>query len=159
MRQASRIVRAALTIGAVVATGALAVGSSASAKSHRKGHLKITSTPWGTANGHAVNLYTLTNHHGMKVKITNYGGVVQSIWVPDRHGRLANVALGFSNLDDYVNDFQHQPWPASGGSGDTYFGAIIGRYANRIAGAQFTLNGHTYPLGSGPPSRLWGADT
>ena len=103
------------------------------------------------ANGHAVNLYTLTNHHGMKVKITNYGGVVQSIWVPDRHGRLANVALGFSTLDDYVNDFQHQPWPASGGSGDTYFGAIIGRYANRIAGAQFTLNGHTYPLGSGPP--------
>ena len=64
---------------------------------------------------------------------------------------MANVALGFSNLDDYVNDFQHQPWPASGGSGDTYFGAIIGRYANRIAGAEFSLNGITYPLGSGPP--------
>jgi aldose 1-epimerase len=152
MRKASRIRRAALAIGALVAVGALAVGSSASAKNHRKGgKLKITSTPWGTANGHEVNLYTLTNRNGMKVKITNYGGVVQSIWVPDRHGRLANVALGFSNLDDYVNDFQHQPWPASGGSGDTYFGAIIGRYANRIAGAEFTLNGHAYPLGSGPP--------
>jgi aldose 1-epimerase len=152
MRKASRITRAALAIGALVAVGALAVGSSASAKNHRKGgKLKITSTPWGTANGHEVNLYTLTNRNGMKVKITNYGGVVQSIWVPDRHGRLANVALGFSNLDDYVNDFQHQPWPASGGSGDTYFGAIIGRYANRIAGAEFTLNGHAYPLGSGPP--------
>ena len=151
MRQASRTVRAALTIGVVVAAGALAMGSSASAKRHPGGKLKITSQSWGTANGQAVNLYTLTNHHGMKVRISNYGGVVQSIWAPDRHGRLANVALGFSNLGDYVNDFQNQPWPASGGSGDTYFGAIIGRYANRIAGAEFTLNGHTYPLGSGPP--------
>jgi aldose 1-epimerase len=87
----------------------------------------------------------------MKVEISNYGGVVQSIWVPDRHGRLANVALGFSKLSDYLNDFENQPWPASGGSGDTYFGAIVGRYANRIAGAQFTLNGTSYPLGSGPP--------
>jgi aldose 1-epimerase len=152
MRQASRIARAALAVGALIAAGALAVGSSASAKGHRKGgKLKITSVPWGTANGHQVNLYTLTNHHGMKVRITNYGGVVQSIWVPDRHGHRANVALGFSNLGDYVNDFQNQPWPAAGGSGDTYFGAIIGRYANRIAGAEFTLDGHRYPLGSGPP--------
>jgi aldose 1-epimerase len=152
MRKPSRIARAALAIGALVAAGALAVGSSASAKNHGKGgKLKITSAPWGTANGQEVNLYTLANGRGMKVRITNYGGVVQSIWVPDRHGRLANVALGFSNLDDYVNDFQHQPWPATGGTGDTYFGAIIGRYANRIAGAEFTLNGHTYPLGSGPP--------
>jgi aldose 1-epimerase len=155
MRQASRIARAALTIGALVAVGALAVGSSASAKSHKKGgKLKVTSTPWGMASGHEVNLYTLTNNHGMKVRITNYGGVVQSIWVPDRHGHKANVALGFSNLDDYVNDFTQtsaNPWPRAGGSGDTYFGAIIGRYANRIGGAEFTLNGHTYPLGSGPP--------
>jgi aldose 1-epimerase len=151
MRHASRIVRAATTIGVVVAAAALAVGSSASARSHRSGRLKITSTSWGTANGHDVSLYTLTNRNGMRVNISNYGGVVQSIWVPDRHGRLANVALGFSNLDDYINDFQNQPWPAAGGSGDTYFGAIIGRYANRIAGAEFTLGGHTYPLGSGPP--------
>jgi aldose 1-epimerase len=152
MRKGSRIARAALTLGVLVATGALAVGSSASAKNHRKGgKLKITSQSWGTANGQAVNLYTLTNRHGMKVKISNYGGVVQSIWVPDRRGRLANVALGFSSLSDYVNDFQNQPWPAKSGTGDTYFGAIIGRYANRIAGAEFTLNGHTYPLGSGPP--------
>jgi aldose 1-epimerase len=152
MRHASRIVRAALTIGIVVAAATLAVGSSAGAKSHGNGKLNITSKPWGTANSQEVNLYTLRNAHGMKVKITNYGGVVQSIWVPNRHGRLANVALGFSNLDDYVNDFQNQPWPASGGSGDTYFGAIVGRYANRIAGAQFTLNGTKYGLGGGPNS-------
>ena len=64
---------------------------------------------------------------------------------------VTNVALGFKKLSDYVNDFENQPWPAAGGSGDTYFGAIIGRYANRIAGAEFTLNGKNYPLGSGPP--------
>jgi aldose 1-epimerase len=114
--------------------------------------LKISSVPWGTADGQEVSLYTLRNADGMEVKITNYGGVVQSIWVPDRHGRLANVALGFSNLSDYVSDFQNQPWPAAGGSGDTYFGAIIGRYANRIAGAAFTLGGTEFGLGGGPNS-------
>src|SRR5262249_35838201 len=82
---------------------------------------------------------------------SNYGGVVQSIWVPDRTGKLTNVALGFPTLSDYVNDFQHQPWPAAGGSGDTYFGAIIRRYANRIARANFTPGGKNYALGSGPP--------
>jgi aldose 1-epimerase len=77
---------------------------------------------------------------------------VQSIWVPDRRGHVKDVALGFSKLSDYVNDFENQPWPASGGSGDTYFGAIIGRYANRIANGEFTLNGHTYhlPQNNGP---------
>jgi aldose 1-epimerase len=122
-------------------------------KSHGRGHgsLSISKQSWGTANGQAVDLYTLSNSNGMMVKITNYGGVVQSIWVPDRKHKLTNVALGFPNLSDYVNDFQNQPWPAAGGSGDTYFGAIIGRYANRIAGAEFSLNGTNYPLGSGPP--------
>ena len=116
------------------------------------GRLSISRQSWGsTANGQAVDLYTLRNSNGMTVTITNYGGVVQSIRVPDRNGGTKNVALGFPTLSDYVNDFQHQPWPAAGGSGDTYFGAIIGRYANRIAGAEFSLNGSNYPLGSGPP--------
>jgi aldose 1-epimerase len=116
-------------------------------------HLSITSVPWGTVPtvpnevaGGPADLYTLTNCHGMKVNITNYAGVVQSIWVPDRKGNLVNVALGFSTLGDYVNDFTNQPWPAAGGSGDTYFGAIIGRYANRIANGSFQLNGQTYTL-------------
>ena len=73
----------------------------------------------------------------MKVNISNYGGVVQSIWVPNREGKLVNVHLVFPTLADYVSDFTQgstaTPWPAAGGSGDTYFGAIIGRYANRIA--------------------------
>jgi aldose 1-epimerase len=108
--------------------------------------LTISKQTWGSAHGRTVDLYTLRNSDGMIVKITNYGGVVQSIWVPDRTGRLKNVALGFPTLSDYVNDFENQPWPAAGGSGDTYFGAIIGRYANRIANHSFTLNGTTYQL-------------
>ena len=137
---------------------ALAIGSSAAGAAgsqQRNAHaaaVTITSIPWGTANGHAVRLWTLRNGHGLRIRITNYGGVVQSIWVPGRNGVVKNVALGFKKLSDYVNDFQHQPWPASGGSGNTYFGAIIGRYANRIANASFTLNGTTYhlPANNGP---------
>jgi aldose 1-epimerase len=75
---------------------------------------------------------------------------VQSIWVPNRRGDLTDVALGFPRLSDYVSDFTQgatsTPWPLSGGSGDTYFGAIIGRYANRIADHAFPLNNTTYTL-------------
>jgi len=145
------------TVAIALATGGLALAAKHKPAHHKAthhkshGHLSISKQSWGTANGQAVDLYTLRNSQGMTVTITNYGGVVQSIRVPDRNGGTKNVALGFPTLSDYVNDFQNQPWPAAGGSGDTYFGAIIGRYANRIAGAQFTLNGKNYPLGSGPP--------
>ncbi len=150
---------ACASVAVATAAGMLAMGGPAVAAKHghkskhhkAHGHLSISKQSWGSANGHAVDLYTLRNGNGMTVKITNYGGVVQSIRVPDRTGQVKNVALGFPTLSDYVNDFQNQPWPAAGGSGDTYFGAIIGRYANRIAGADFSLNGKNYPLGSGPP--------
>ena len=86
----------------------------------------------------------------MTVNITNYGGVVQSIWVPDGKGGTKDVALGFSQpvrLRQRLHAGRDQtPWPLAGGSGDTYFGAIIGRYANRIANASFELNGQTYTL-------------
>ncbi len=112
--------------------------------------MSISSIPWGTANGQRVKLFTLSNGGGMKVAISNYGGVVQSIWVPNRKGQLTDVALGFPKLADYVADFTQgatgTPWPLAGGSGDTYFGAIIGRYANRIANGKFSLNGTTYKL-------------
>ncbi len=120
------------------------------ARPRRLAHATITSASWGMVGGKQVNLYTLTNNHGMKVNISNYGGVVQSIWVPNRAGRLVDVSLGFPTLADYVSDFTQgatsTPWPVSGGSGDTYFGAIIGRYANRIGGASFSLNNATYTL-------------
>jgi aldose 1-epimerase len=87
-----------------------------------------------TPAGEKVFRYTLTNDHGMRVRIITYGGIVQSIEVPDRNGHRANVALGFATLDDYIN--KNSP----------YFGAIIGRYGNRIAKGQFTLDGVNYQL-------------
>jgi len=138
-----RLAAVGVASAAIVAAGAVAAGAS---DRHRATDVaatatSITSEPWGSANGQSVNLYTLKNSHGMTVTITNYGGIVQSIDVPDRHGNVANVALGFPNLAAYV-----QNNTAPGASGTTYFGAIIGRYANRIANGQFTLNGVTYTL-------------
>jgi aldose 1-epimerase len=95
----------------------------------------VTSRPFGTADGHAIRLYTLTNDRGMTVKITNFGGIITSIIVPDRHGRMGDVALGYDSLPNYAKNL-----------GGTYFGALIGRYANRIAKGRFTLNGTTYQL-------------
>jgi aldose 1-epimerase len=145
---------------AMAAALALALGTGASARtsSHatkKASSVSISSIKWGTVGGQAVRLWTLRNSNGMEVKITNYGGVIQSIWVPSKHAGKADVALGFKSLEDYVNDFQHQPWPASGGSGDTYFGAAIGRYANRIANHSFTLDGTTYNLvGNNGPNNI-----
>ena len=112
----------------------------------------LASEAWGEAAGRPVDLYTLESGSGMTVTLTNYGGVIQSIWVPGTGGEVANVALGFATLADYVSDFEGQPWPAAGGSGDTHFGAIVGRCANRIAGATFTLDGRKFslPANNGP---------
>jgi aldose 1-epimerase len=144
------------TCATVLVTGvALLLGSPASARTR---HLsaKAAARPgisrqfWGTVGGQTVWLYTLRSGNRMTVTITNYGGVVQKIRVPNSLGKHTNVALGFPTLQDYVNDFTQgatqTPWPLPGGSGDTYFGAIIGRYANRIANASFTLNGKLYKL-------------
>jgi aldose 1-epimerase len=155
--------RAVVAVAAVVlATAGLAqVAQAKSSKGHKSkpahskpahssGSPSITSQSWGSVGGQPVNLYTLRSGNGMTVKITNYGGVVQSILVPNRARGTTNVALGFPKLSDYVSDFTQgatqTPWPLAGGSGDTYFGAIIGRYANRIANAMFSLNGTTYKL-------------
>jgi aldose 1-epimerase len=94
----------------------------------------ISSQPYGTtADGQAVEEYTLTNANGMEVKIITYGGIITSIRVPDRNGEMANVTLGFNNLQDYETR-------------NPYFGNITGRYANRIANATFELEGNTYTL-------------
>jgi aldose 1-epimerase len=97
------------------------------------------------ADGTVVHRYTLTNNHGMTVRVLTYGGILQSIEVPDRDGRPANVALGFVTLDAYVR--HNRP----------YFGAAIGRYANRIADGTFTLDGTVYRLPiNNPPNSLHG---
>jgi aldose 1-epimerase len=106
----------------------------------------ITSEFYGTtAGGQDVYEYTLTNVNGMEVKIITYGGIITSIKVPDRKHNVANVALGFDNLQDYET------------KNDPYFGAIIGRYGNRIADGMFTLDSTTYCLDiNNPPNSLHG---
>lgn len=94
----------------------------------------ITKASFGkTADGEAVDIYTLTNRGGAEVRITNYGGIVTSLKVADRNGKFDDVVLGFDNLDSYLK-------------GHPYFGAIIGRYGNRIAKGRFTLDGTEYKL-------------
>jgi aldose 1-epimerase len=93
----------------------------------------ITEAPFGKLGDAPVQIYTLTNRNGLVARITNYGAIVTELHVPDRTGRLADVVAGFENLDGYRK-------------GSAYFGAIVGRVANRIANAEFTLDGTRYPL-------------
>lgn len=106
----------------------------------------ITRRPFGAVDGEAVDLYTLTNARGMSFAIMTYGGIIQSIAVPDRAGTRANLALGFATLDEYV-------------AGSPYFGATVGRFANRIARGSFSLDGATYqlPRNEGPNTLHGGA--
>jgi aldose 1-epimerase len=96
----------------------------------------LTSEPFGQVNGTAVTRYTLSNGRGMTVRILNYGGIIQSLEVPDRQGHVGNVVLGFPTLDGYL--------ATNSSASKPYFGCLVGRYANRIAKGTFTLNGNTY---------------
>jgi aldose 1-epimerase len=86
-----------------------------------------------TKEGQAATLYTLTNTNGVETRITDYGGIVVSLKVPDRSGKMDDIVLGFDNLDGYLK-------------GHPFFGAIVGRYGNRIGKGRFTLNGVEYKL-------------
>jgi aldose 1-epimerase len=104
----------------------------ASSAAARPGSTKKSS--FGKApDGQDVDLYSLTNKNGVEVAISTYGGVVVSLKVPDRDGKLGDVVLGFDSVGGYVSD-------------KSYFGAIIGRYGNRIGHGQFSLDGKTYTL-------------
>ena len=94
---------------------------------------KITRADWGETDGKKVYLYTLTNQQGVAVKITNYGGIITSWTAPDKNGQMANIVLGFDSLSTYL-------------AGHPYFGALIGRYGNRIAKGSFTIDGNIYNL-------------
>jgi aldose 1-epimerase len=93
----------------------------------------VTQTSWGEADGKAVYLYTLLNNAGDQVAITNYGGIVVSWHTMDKAGKPSNIVLGFDNLKSYRDK-------------SPLYGAVVGRYANRIANAQFAVNGTTYKL-------------
>jgi aldose 1-epimerase len=105
----------------------------------------ITAAPFGALpDGRAVEIYTLRNRRGMEARIMTYGGVVTSLRAADRHGEFADVVLGYDSLDGYLKD-------------SPYFGALIGRYGNRIAHGRFSLEGKEYSLPiNNPPNSLHG---
>jgi len=118
-----------IAIGAVLLA---AVGMTAEAKT------KVTSQPFGKLPaGTPVEIYTLSDG-AYEARIATYRGIVVSLKTPDRNGKSADVVLGFDDVDGYVANFN--------GLSDAYFGAIIGRYANRIAHGSFTLDGQKYSL-------------
>jgi aldose 1-epimerase len=104
----------------------------------------VTRTDWGTVDGKPVSLFTLVNRKGNRVKISDYGGIVTYWEGPDRSGRKESVVIGFDSLAPYL---QEPP----------YFGAIVGRYANRIGKARFSLDGTSYTLApNNGPNHLHG---
>ena len=159
----SRHLRVALCAMLVILVAALVFAPAGMAKSPKKhrhgpfhGHsngLSISSSSFGKLpttvpvdGGAPVTKYTLTNGRGMSVSILDYGGIIQSLSVPDRRGHETNVTLGFADIDGYTSDAYVKSNP--------YFGAIIGRYGNRIGPVGgvakqppgFVLDGKTYTL-------------
>lgn len=123
----------------------------------------VEASPFGALpDGREVTLYRLANDHGLAVEIMNYGGIIVSLRAPDREGNVEDIVLGFNSLDGYLSDAYRQLNP--------YFGALIGRYGNRIDQGRFTLDGTTYQLtandgdnhlhggGRGFDRRLWDAE-
>jgi aldose 1-epimerase len=106
--------------------------------------MSIDKKVFGTADNKEVYLFTLKNSSGFTVKITNYGGIVTSILAADKNGKFDNIVLGYDSLDGYLRD-------------TPYFGAIVGRYANRIAKGKFVLDGQEYTLAvNNGPNHLHG---
>ncbi|EHH67861.1 aldose 1-epimerase [Gluconobacter morbifer G707] len=127
---------------ATVAAAALSLGAA-------QAHPSVNTHPWGkTPDGKSVKIVTLQSGNGVTVRVITYGGVIQSVETPDRNGHPQDIVLGFSNLNGYTVD------SAKGG---LFFGAIIGRYANRLAGGSFPVEGRTYHTDiTAPPNALHG---
>jgi aldose 1-epimerase len=124
-----------------------AIGGLLFAQTSSKQKSGVQKQDFGTRDGRPVILYTLTNAHGVEVRAMNYGGIILSIRVPDRKGQLADIVLGHDKAEEYM------PNPP-------YLGAIVGRYANRIANGTFALDGKTYTLPKNDgPNTLHGGTT
>ncbi|MGH2270916.1 aldose epimerase family protein [Anaerohalosphaeraceae bacterium U12dextr] len=126
-----RNVLASAVVAGVVLT--LCSCSLPSRMTSQKGQAMIEKKPFGQVDGQNVDLYVLTNANGLKASITNYGGIMTSLIVPDKNGKMEDILLGYDNVAAYVKE-------------TPYFNALIGRYGNRIGKAKFTLDGKTYTL-------------
>jgi aldose 1-epimerase len=127
---------------AAFALGACSTKPASETTTPAKPSATMKKDPFGKLpSGEPVDLYTMTNANGVSVAITTYGGRVVSVKTPDKKGASADIVLGFDSLDGYLGD-------------NPYFGALIGRYGNRIGGAQFKLDGKLYKLAAndGPNS-------
>ena len=116
-------------------------------KTNKKTKISITKSAFGNmADGQEVNQYTLKNEQGMEVSVINYGGRITHLKAPDKNGKYEDVVIGFDSLSQYLEN-------------NPYFGALIGRYGNRIANGKFSLDGKEYqlPTNNGPNS-LHGGD-
>jgi aldose 1-epimerase len=142
---AAVIGRRGLRLSAAFAAIALSGGAPAAAPAlQQTGTPGVTRSPFGKVSEQAVELFTLRNASGVEVRATNYGGIITSIRVPDRSGRFGDVVLGFDSLEPYLK-------------GHPFFGAIVGRYGNRIAKGRFALDGKTYSLAANNgPNHLHG---
>ncbi|HTQ49301.1 MAG TPA: aldose epimerase family protein [Candidatus Acidoferrales bacterium] len=129
----------ALTLAGLATVYLTSCASSSKSSSNANERGTITEAPFGKMpDGTPVEIYTLRNGNGMEARIMTYGGIVQSLKVPDKDGKFGDVVFGFDNLDGYLS-------PAYAKAGP-FFGALIGRYGNRIAKGKFTLDGQEYTL-------------
>ena len=136
--------KTALLIAAFAALPLLSGSAAPAAATTKPMKFGVTKTDWGKADGQPVELYTLVNRNGLIAKLTTYGAMLTELHVPDRNGKLADVVLGFDSLEGYLK-------------GHPFFGCTTGRYANRIAKGQFTLDGQTYKLATNNgPNHLHG---
>src|SRR5438477_10522933 len=142
MRRDLYPVMSAVIAGALAMVSSEGVSGAKAAGAEAK--VAVEKVKWGEADGKEVDLYTLTNRNGLVAKITNYGAIVVELHVPDKTGQMGDIALGYENLADYIKK-------------TPYFGATVGRVGNRIANAQFELEGKTYKLAANnAPSHLHG---
>jgi aldose 1-epimerase len=118
----------------LLASIAILIGCTGTQEEKKMNKPSITKNKFGSLpNGEIADLYTLTNPNGVSAKITNYGGILTHLYAPDKNGQFADVVLGFDSLQNYVD-------------GHPFFGALVGRYGNRIANGKFVLDGQIYNL-------------
>jgi aldose 1-epimerase len=129
-----RILAVVVLAAAIIYAGGCCGTKCCAKKNKEQGKMSVKVEPFGkTADGQTVDIVTMTNSNGLVAKVTNYGGILVSMETPDRNGKMGDIVFGFDNLDGYLKSHP-------------YFGAIVGRYGNRIGNAKFTLDGKEYKL-------------